>query len=217
MSKRFRPDFGITLSPIKTTSESSLETPIVPTAAQLQSTPVKQTRRSESDHYSATPVSVKVQWPSETRERTLKKDLESLGKMLVRGTYKQIARASWNNPRFRKELQALALKAIDKECHELCSEKRLSILRSPSKEKLQTLSFEKLNNELNNRAPSSSAILHTACVNNRNATKPNEWMPTIGMAAAVLLRNRSSHLNAVQLLLSVFLYHSSWTVSKYKN
>jgi hypothetical protein len=83
VSKRFRPDFGITLSPIKTTSESSLETPVVPTAAQLQSTAVKQTRRSESDHYSATPVSVKVQWPSETRKRTLKKDLESLWKMLV--------------------------------------------------------------------------------------------------------------------------------------
>ena len=135
--------------------------------------------------------------------------------MLVRGTYKQIARASWQNPKLRKELQVLALKNIDKECHELCSRKRPSCLRSPSKEQLQSFSFEKFNNELENRAPFMKAILHAACVNNRNASRPNEWMPTICMAAAVLLRNRSSRLNAVQLLLSIFLYHSSWTVSKY--
>ena len=37
-------------------------------------------------------VSIKVNWPSKpNRERKLPEDLESLGKMLARGTYKQIA------------------------------------------------------------------------------------------------------------------------------
>ena len=230
-SKRFRADFSdslIPISPIKTNAVVNVPS-ITPAAnAPFTSTPKKQPlhpkRQLEKElaeqprqqtSSSTISVSVKVQWPSETRERFLNKDLESLGKMLVRGTYKQIARASWQNPKLRKELQVLALKDIDKECHELCSRKRPSCLRSPSKEQLQSFSFEKFNNELENRAPFMKAILHAACVNNRNAPRPNEWMPTICMAAAVLLRNRSSPLNAVQLLLSIFLYHSSWTVSKY--
>ncbi|XP_028394529.1 uncharacterized protein LOC114518730 [Dendronephthya gigantea] len=93
----------------------------------------------------------------------------------------------------------------------MCSRKRPSCLRSPSKDQLQSFSFQKLNNEMENRALFLKAILHAACVNNRNANRPDEWMPTIGMAAAVLLRNRSSRLNAIQLLLSILLYHSSWT------
>lgn len=230
-SKRFRADFSdslIPISPIKTNAVVNVHS-ITPVAnAPFTSTPRKRplhpkrqlekelTEQPRQETSSSTiPVSVKVQWPSETRERFLNKDLESLGKMLLRGTYKQIARASWQNHKLRKELQVLALKDIDKECHELCSRKRPSCLRSPSKEQLQSFSFEKFNNELENRAPFMKAVLHVACVNNRNASKPNEWMPTICMAAAVLLRNRSSRLNAVQLLLSIFLYHSSWTVSKY--
>ena len=39
-------------------------------------------------------VDVRVKWPSKDAERKLPEDLESLGKMLVRGTYKQIALAA---------------------------------------------------------------------------------------------------------------------------
>jgi hypothetical protein len=234
-SKLFRADFSssrIPVSPVRTTTVKSTthvpNTPLhstprkrplfpyghaeIPVQPHLQ--PQQPTNTSSSSNYYV-PISVKVQWASETRERTLSKDLESLEKMLVRGTYKQIARASWQNPKLRKELQVFALKDIDKECHTLYSQRRPSCLRSPSKEQLQSFSFEKLNKEMDSRAPFLKAILRTACVNNRNASKPNEWMPTIGMAAAVFLRNRSSRLNAVQLLLSILLCHSSWTVSEY--
>lgn len=40
-------------------------------------------------------VSIKVKWPSKDTERKLPEGLESLGKMLARGTYKQIAHAAW--------------------------------------------------------------------------------------------------------------------------
>lgn len=54
-----------------------------------------------------TEVFVKVKWPSKDGERKLPSDLESLGKMLVRGTYKQIAAAAWRNVFLKRELQLL--------------------------------------------------------------------------------------------------------------
>ena len=73
-------------------------------------------------------------------------------------------------------------------------------------------SFEKLERELERRAPFTHAVLRTSCVNKRNSKERSEWVPTIGMAASIILRNKSSRLNAVQVLQSIFLYHSSWTV-----
>ena len=157
-------------------------------------------------------VTVKLQWPSQTRERHLPEDLQALGKMLVRVTYKQIANAAWNNPIIRKHLQILAVKQVDNECHNLCSRKERSCLRSPTKGQLLDFSFEKLERELEQRAPFTHAVLRTSCVNKRNSKKRSEWVPTVGMAASIILRNKSSRLNAVQVLLSIFLYHSSWTV-----
>ena len=101
-SKRFRSDFLdslIPLSPIKTNAVVNVHS-ITPVAnAPLTSTPRKRplhpkrqlekelTEQPRQQTSSSTiPVSVKVQWPSKTRERFLNKDLESLGKMLVRGT-----------------------------------------------------------------------------------------------------------------------------------
>ena len=104
------------------------------------------------------------------------------------------------------------MKHIDSECSSLCSKKQPSCLQSPSKDQLLEFSFENLEKELYQRAPFTHAILQTACVNRRNADKRNEWIPSVGMAAAVLLRSKSTRMNAVQLLLNIFLYHSSWTV-----
>lgn len=83
-------------------------------------------------------VTIKLQWSCESkiRERYLPADLQSLGKMLVRGTYKQIANAAWNNLKLRKQLQILVLKHVDSECISLCSRKQPSCLRSPNKDQL---------------------------------------------------------------------------------
>ena len=61
-------------------------------------------------------VSIKVKRPSKNAERKLPEDLESLGKMLARGTYKQIANAAWQNKTLKKELTELVLKDLEKEC-----------------------------------------------------------------------------------------------------
>ena len=104
------------------------------------------------------------------------------------------------------------MKSVDSECNGLCSMKQPSYLRSPNKDQLLDFSLEKVVDELEKRAPFTYEILHAACVNKRNSERRHDWVPSLSMAVAKLLRNRSSCLNAVQLLLSIFLYHSSWTV-----
>ena len=113
-SKRSRADFShslIPISPLKTNAVVNVHS-ITPVAnAPFTSTPRKRplhpkrqlekefTEQPRQQTSSSTiPVSVKVQWPSKTRERFLNKDLESLRKMLVRGTYKQIVMAEPQTP-----------------------------------------------------------------------------------------------------------------------
>ena len=81
-----------------------------------------------------TNVFVRVNWPSKQVERKNPEDLESLGKMLVRGTYKQIAIAVWKNLKLRKEFEVLMAKEINKECSQLCSRKEPSCLEQTGKD-----------------------------------------------------------------------------------
>eukprot|EP00794_Sanderia_malayensis_P019677 gene19677-21623_t len=64
-------------------------------------------KESDADKEDLAPsvVRIKVVWPAKTYERDLPAALHSLGKMLIRGTYKQIARAAWRNENVRKELK----------------------------------------------------------------------------------------------------------------
>ena len=151
---------------------------------------------------------VRVEWPSKTVEKRINPGLDSLSKMIVRGTYKQIANAAWGNVQLRKHLELLFLKEIDKECTGLCSRKNPSCLRSPTKDNLLDFSFEKQSEELPSRAPLLYSILVTASVNKKTSEK-SSWIAGTGMASAILLKNRSPYLNAVQLMLGMFLYHSN--------
>ncbi len=90
---------------------------------------VREHEVNQSRQWDHVDVCVKIKWPSKDRERKLPEDLESLGKMLARGTYKQIATAAWKNPSIKKELTELMARDIDKECNKLCSKKNPSCLR----------------------------------------------------------------------------------------
>ena len=162
-----------------------------------------------------TEVSVRVDWPSKTSERKLPEDLESLGKMLLRGTYKQIAVAAWKSSRLKDELKALVVKDVEKEANDLCSKKNPSILRKTGKPEMQTFTMEKVCEEVAARAPLLHSVLQAVSVNSERKTpQPSrERFAAIGMAAAVCLRNRSRCMIAVQLMITTFLYHSNWMVS----
>ena len=153
-------------------------------------------------------------WPSKSVEKKLPEDFDSLAKMLVRGTYKQIATAAWKNEKLRKEFIQLMEKEINRECTQLCSKKNPSILRMTSKDSILTFTFEKLSGELSKRAPLFHSLLVAACSNPRSkATEPQNEFASVAMAGAVCLRSRSKFMIAAQLLITIFLYHAHWLVS----
>ncbi len=133
--------------------------------------------------------------------------------MLLRGTYKQIAHAAWTNHSIKSSLTELMLKDIEKEATKLCSKKNPSILRTTDKQSMLSFSMEKVSDEIKERAPLFHSVLSAASINSRSrATKEISHFGPIAMAAAVCLKSRSKYMTAVQLLVTMFLYHSNWTV-----
>ena len=86
----------------------------------MSSTPKKQVNFQAIEKPSSTSVHVRIELPSSSIDRKVPQQLESLGKMFVRGTYKQIANAAWRSPNLKKELQLIVLKEIDKEFTSMC-------------------------------------------------------------------------------------------------
>ena len=116
-------------------------------------------------------VSVSVEWPSKTVVRERPDTLDSLGKIICRGTYKLIASAAWRNMRLKKELQTLFIRDVDKECSTICSSKYPSILRATSKKNISTFSFDGMDNELKEKTPLLRAVLSVASIRTRRETK----------------------------------------------
>lgn len=162
-----------------------------------------------------TKVSVSVEWPSKTVVRELPDTLESLGKMICRGTYKQIASAAWRNMRVRRELQTLFLRDVDKECGAVCSSKYPSILRATSKKNISTFSFDEMDKELKKKTPLLRAVLIVASIRTRrvNEIGSSFTQPAVCMSIAIALKNRCPSMCAIQLINSIILYHSGTLVS----
>ena len=131
--------------------------------------------------------------------------------MLCCRTYKEIAGAVRKNPILRKYTQQLYLEEVDCECTAMCSLKNPSCLRLPSKKDLQRFSLKKFNSELESKATLFSVVLWTA--SERKSKRDEFWLPSECMSAAVLLKNRSPCMNAMQLINIIILYHSGITVS----
>ena len=85
--------------------------------------------------------------------------LDSLGKMLGRGTYRQIANAAWKNTAIDKRLsRELMVRELEKEATQLCSKKKPSCLRNTNKQSMVSFTMEKVSNELKERTPLLSAV-----------------------------------------------------------
>ncbi len=132
----------------------------------LTSTPQKSKKPRASENISGKSyyVSVKVHWKNQESSKILPDDLESLGKMLCRETYTQIARAAWRCQRVREQVVVLFLKDIDRECSNICSKKNPSILRRTSKEDIVEFSLNKLDCELKKRTPLLRSVLKVQSV-----------------------------------------------------
>ena len=108
------------------------------------------------------PVLVRVGWESGDRYRQLPIILCSLGKMLLRGTFKQITTTAWRCPDPKQHLVKEMLKTVHFECVSLCTLKEPRILRKTSTDEIQEFTFEKFQDELSVRAPVFNAVLKTA-------------------------------------------------------
>jgi len=207
----------VTSTPVKAVHNASVRKIQIPPLSPVRPVIMERSEGNDSGTENKTVVQVKVQWPSKTKVNTLTEGLESLGKMLCRGTYGQIATAAWKNPMLRKHLQQHFLKEVDKECSDLCSVKNPSCLRSTKAQDLEKFSFNKLEKELQSRAPLLSAVLWTASLRkSKRAGEDPFWKPSVCMAAATLLKNRSPCMTLLQLMNTIIIYHSGIMVSLFK-
>ena len=87
----------------------------------------------------------------------------------------------------------------------MCSSKDPSCFRSTKAQDVTKFSFSKVEGELQKRAPLLSAVLWTASLRK----------PSVCMAAAVLLKNRSPCMTLLQLINTIIIYHSGIMVSVY--
>ena len=163
-----------------------------------------------------TNVFARVEWKSSTSERLLPPCLKSLGKMLVRGSFKQISNATWRCINLRHFILKEVLKCLHAECASITSRKNPSMLRKIKKDDLMDFSFEKMNDELSLRAPLLHGILKTACLSRTPTKQQNlinkSWIPPVCMAASVCMKARSPHATMLQLLISLILQHCSLTI-----
>ena len=112
-------------------------------------------------------------------------DLESIGKMLCRGTYTQVANAAWRCSKVREHIIRQFLKEINRECSAMCSKKNPSILRKTSKEDIN-FSLTKLENELKERTPLLRSVLMAASIRKSSLERSNlYWMPAVCMASSI--------------------------------
>ncbi len=164
------------------------------------------------------PVTVSIKWADRTKTRVLPPELSAVGKMLCRGTTKQIARAAWQCDTIRKHLYEEVVKQIHKECVAMCvkgctkenKKRRESCLRKTDKESVVNFSFDNLIQELQDRAPLFLLVLKTAALKANDTEE--KWKPLIGVAAAVCLRNRSRNMIVVQLMIAIMNRHSGFMV-----
>ena len=111
----------MTSSPVVQSQKSLLRGTVFPSLQNVS--PVK-TDDSETDiKYDSCKVTIQVHWPSKVRQKTLDQDLSSLGKMLCRGTFKQIARAAWRCTKLQQHFLEEIARQIHSECSLMCKTK----------------------------------------------------------------------------------------------
>ena len=122
-------------------------------------------------------------------------------------------------PRLKKEMIKAVAAEVRQECQALCSTLpgKKSVLRQTSAADLKTFQFSKVVDELSVRAPAFSSILEASVKRYRNQHTRNEIIPSIGFAAAILLRERNNLMCAAQCVNSILFHqgHASKMVCQY--
>lgn len=132
---------------------------------------------------------------------------------MLRGTWKEIASAAFRVKELRNELVKCMLKQLTIECCDIVSSKAPSLLRKTSAKDIRSMSLKNVCEELRNRTPLLYSTLMTIAIPKRSIqNKHLDWLPSVAMAGAVLLKQRSRMMNSVQLMLMLILKYSGHQV-----
>lgn len=153
-------------------------------------------------------VSIVIKKNGLVKRRILHGEIVSVAKVISRGSFKDIASSVYKCEVLKEPLKKKFLREVEKEAELMCSKKNPSILRKTSKEDITNFKFEKLANELQERAPLLKSILLSAS-SKQDFTSS---VAVLGITAAILLKHRNMQMNSVQIIVNSILQHSSLTV-----
>lgn len=136
---------------------------------------------------------------------------------MLQGTWSDIARAAFRVNELRAEMCKLFLKEIWKECCAMVSKKDPPLLRKSSTTEMQDLSLKNVSADLNNRCPLLYSVLMTAATaaqRKRSESDEEKWLPSVVVAAAVVMKQRCQSMNAVQLMVTTLIKYTGFHVSE---
>ena len=132
----------------------------------------------------------------QVRQRCHPEDLHQIAKVIVRGTYKEIAEAVWKHEKIKPFVVERIQKEVDKQCCLMCSSKKPSLLRQTSKDKMLQFSFEELESELKLRAPIFFGIIKSASRKLRSKDKSSDlyWLASSNLHGSISMSEESKPL-----------------------
>jgi hypothetical protein len=132
-----------------------------------------------------------------------------IGKTLRYKKVSYTARACLSLPAGKSEALRQIVTAVKMECRRLCQLKpRPSVLRVKSVDELKSFSWRQVILELRLKAPTFLTILQAVgeCHQPRRKRRQKARNSVVGMAAAILLKERNQHMCKPQTVLSTVLY-----------
>ena len=153
-------------------------------------------------------LQVEVGSGSKATIRTVASKYKPVVTALVNGAANTFAKKALSLPKLRHAITEEVKRLVKKECKSLCTtlpEKR-SILRDTRPAHLTTFSWQNIITKLSFRAPMLHAVL-SATVERRSHDQ-TRIAPRVGMAVAILMRERNQFMCAAQTLVSIVLHAS---------
>ena len=139
--------------------------------------------------------------------RILPPNLRRIGLSLLNRT--SLVNAVLADSILKEELLAAIVNELMRECDDLCGKKKVSILRKSKADDLLQFSWEKLQSEWKEEAPTLYRILTAVATPRLAAELGEDKLPSVCVAGSILLRSRNLHMSALQHLIGLILFHGN--------
>ena len=191
--------FGLPAAP------ASISTAQILSRHLFTSTPVtKPSLEKNSLNKTNTNVTITVEYPSKTVNKTLTSEFEAIGKAITHGPPSRIAKAVFKCESIRTLVIEQVLRAVSNEVDNLCPKKDPSLLIKNEKDDLINYDMLKLCEEWKRRAPIFYAFLLT-CSTSKRHMHHSTWFPSIAVSGSILLKQRNNHMSATVIVIGLLL------------